>query len=97
MADSLHTDLKALRRMVKEAHLILTTTVLPEGRAERASELLGTASALAANLVARSGETTPSALGQKGGLVTAKRGSDYFRQLAARRTRHGGGRPRKGT
>jgi hypothetical protein len=27
--------------------------------------------------------------------VTAKRGSDYFRKLAAKRKTHGGGRPRK--
>jgi len=27
--------------------------------------------------------------------VTAKRGSDHFRQLAARRRTHGGGGPRK--
>ncbi len=31
----------------------------------------------------------------KGGSVIAKRGSDYFRQLAARRKTHGGGRPRQ--
>jgi hypothetical protein len=35
------------------------------------------------------------ALGRKGRSVIAKRGSDYFRQLAARRKTHGGGRPRK--
>lgn len=39
----------------------------------------------------------PSAieLGRLGGTVTAKRGPDYFRELAARRKTHGGGRPRK--
>ena len=39
----------------------------------------------------------PSAieLGRIGGTVTAKRGPDYFRELAARRKTHGGGRPRK--
>jgi len=35
------------------------------------------------------------ALGRKGGSVIAKRESEYFRQLAARRKTHGGGRPRK--
>jgi len=34
-------------------------------------------------------------MGRKGGTVTAKRGSDYFRKLAAMRKSHGGGRPRK--
>ena len=39
----------------------------------------------------------PSAveLGRLGGTETAKRGPDYFRELAARRKTHGGGRPRK--
>jgi hypothetical protein len=32
---------------------------------------------------------------RKGGSVTAKRGSAYFRKLAARRKTHGGGGPRK--
>jgi hypothetical protein len=36
-----------------------------------------------------------SQLGRLGGTVTAKRGPDYFRELAARRKTHGGGRPRK--
>ncbi len=34
-------------------------------------------------------------LGREGGSVTAKRGSAYFRKLAARRKTHGGGRPSK--
>ncbi len=39
----------------------------------------------------------PSAveLGRLGGAVTAKRGSDYFRELAARRKTNAGGRPRR--
>jgi hypothetical protein len=41
------TDLKALRNMIAEAELILTTTTLPQGRAERARELLGAAVKLA--------------------------------------------------
>ena len=36
-----------------------------------------------------------SQLGRRGGTVTAQRGPDYFRELAARRKTHGGGRPRK--
>jgi hypothetical protein len=34
-------------------------------------------------------------LGRRGGKVTAKRGSEYFRQIAAMRKIHGGGRPPK--
>jgi hypothetical protein len=86
------TDLKALREMIAQAHLILTTTTLPQGRAERACELLDTATKLADHLLTISPAAT---LGQKGGLKTAKRGSEYFRQLSARRKNHAGGRPRK--
>ncbi len=78
--------------MISEAHLILTTTDLPQGRAERACELLDTAVKLADHLVSVSPAAT---LGQKGGLKTAKRGSDYFRKLAAMRKNRSGGRPKK--
>ena len=36
-----------------------------------------------------------AALGKKGGSKTAKRGSDYFRKLAAKRKTFGSGRPSK--
>jgi hypothetical protein len=35
------------------------------------------------------------ALGRRGGQVTAKRGSEYFRQIAAQRKTKAGGRPPK--
>jgi hypothetical protein len=88
------TDLRALRNLIKQADLVLTTspTKLPEGRSERAHELLGAAVKLADDLVA-----TPAAarLGQRGGMKTAKRGADYFRKIAGMRKTHAGGRPRK--
>lgn len=78
--------------MIAEAQHILATTELPEGRAERARELLASAVFLADHLI----ETSPAAaLGKKGGNTTAKRGSDYFRKIAAMRKEHRGGRPRK--
>jgi hypothetical protein len=49
-------------------------------RAERLSESLASA---------------PAKLGSKGGKETAKRGSEYFRQLAAMRKTKAGGRPAK--
>jgi hypothetical protein len=83
-------DLQALRNTIKAAHDILRTTILPEGRSARAYELLTAALHLADNLL----EESPAAkLGAKGGKVTAKRGSEYFRQIAAKRKTHGGGRP----
>jgi hypothetical protein len=87
-------ELTALRNMIAEAELILSTTDLPEGRAVRSRELLTSAMALADDLLA-SAKAPAAALGRKGGSVTAKRGSEYFRQLAAKRKTLGGGRPRK--
>jgi hypothetical protein len=85
-------DLRALRNLISEAHAILATTKLPEKRSERAYELLSAAVSLADDLLLQSPAAT---LGKKGGKTTAKRGSEYFRQLAARRKRFAGGRPPK--
>jgi hypothetical protein len=85
-------DLKALRKMIAEAHDLLRTTNLPEERSQRAYELLTASIHLADSLL----EESPAAtLGAKGGKETAKRGSEYFRQIAAKRKTHAGGRPAK--
>ncbi|MFZ0802212.1 MAG: hypothetical protein WAN70_08595 [Terriglobales bacterium] len=85
-------DLKALRQIIGEAHDILRTTTLPERRAERAYELLTVAVSLTDALLEQSPAAT---LGAKGGKETAKRGSDYFRKIAAMRKERKGGRPSK--
>ncbi|MGA9896527.1 MAG: hypothetical protein WBQ09_00370, partial [Terriglobales bacterium] len=82
-------DLKALRQIIGEAHDILRTTTLPERRAERAYELLTVAVSLTDALLEQSPAAT---LGAKGGKETAKRGSDYFRKIAAMRKERKGGR-----
>lgn len=85
-------DLHALRNTIKAAHDIVRTTTLPEGRSQRVYELLTAALHLADALL----EESPAAkLGAKGGKATAKRGSEYFRQIAAKRKTHAGGRPKK--
>lgn len=85
-------DLRSLRNLISEAHDILRTTTLPESRSERAYELLTAALNLADNLM----EESPAVvLGTKGGKATAKRGSEYFRELAAKRKTFAGGRPPK--
>ena len=98
---STRQELTALRDLISEAHLILSTTELPEGRAVRSRELLVSAMALADDLLsqaAKPSKASPAAtLGRKGGSVTAKKGSDHFRQLAAMRKTRAGGRPRKAT
>jgi hypothetical protein len=86
------TDLKALRNLIAEADSLLATTKLPEGRSERAHELLVAAIKLADNLL----EIKPAAvLGAKGGKKTAQRGSDYFKLIASMRKTMAGGRPPK--
>lgn len=78
--------------MISEAHDILRTTTLPESRSERAYELLTAALNLADHLMK---ESPAVVLGAKGGKATAKRGSEYFRELAAKRKKFAGGRPSK--
>ena len=84
-------DLKALHSMIAQAHRLLSTVELPEGRAIAARETLRAAEALAAELL----KTPPAvAMGKKGGLKTAERGPDYFKKIAAMRKTRAGGRPR---
>ena len=85
-----NNDLRALRNMINEARLILATTTLPEGRSERAYELLEAAVHLADDLLSVSPAV---ALGKKGGRETAKRGADYYSKISAMRKEHRGGRP----
>ncbi len=86
------TDLRALRNMILEADTILSTTDLPEGRAERARELLTASVALADELLK---ESPAARLGAKGGKKTAERGPEYFRKIAGMRKTRAGGRPSK--
>ena len=90
------TELTALKNLLSETDLILSTTDLPQSRTARCRELLRSALALTDDLLSQSKQSIAAiTLGRKGGAVTAKRGSAYFRKLAARRKTHGGGRPRK--
>ena len=78
--------------MIAEVQSILATIELPESRVQRANEVLTTALSLADHLL----EQSPAvALGREGGKITAKRGSEYYRKIAAMRKEHKGGRPSK--
>ena len=88
-------ELTALKNLISEADLVLSTAKLPENRTARCRELLSAATAIADDLLTQAKMPAAAQLGAKGGSVTAKRGSDYFRKLAARRKHHRGGRPRK--
>ena len=92
---STRAELATLKNLLREADLILATTDLPEGRAVRCRELLRSAIALIDDLLNNAKLPAAAVLGHRGGIETAKRGSDYFRQLAAKRKTLGGGRPRK--
>jgi hypothetical protein len=70
----------------------MTSPDLPQGRSQRANELLTAALHLADDLLQESPAAT---LGAKGGKATAKRGPDYFRKIASMRKEHKGGRPAK--
>lgn len=85
-------DLRALRNLISEAKDLLATTNLPDGRSQRAHELLIAAVSLSDHLL---GQSPAVDLGKRGGKTTAKRGSDYFRKIASMRSEFRGGRPKK--
>lgn len=89
-------SLQSLKNLVAEVDLLISTTApLPENRTTRCRELLRAALALTDDLLAQQKMTPAAVLGSKGGSATAaKRGSEYFRQLAAKRKKRAGGRPR---
>jgi hypothetical protein len=88
-------ELGTLKRLLSETDLILSTAELPENRTARCRELLKAAIALTDDLYKQEKLPAAALLGKKGGSQTAKRGSDYFRQIAAKRKVRAGGRPRK--
>ncbi|HET9406102.1 MAG TPA: hypothetical protein VFO39_02590 [Candidatus Sulfotelmatobacter sp.] len=90
------SELTTLKKLLSDTdHILATTPDLPENRTARCRELLTSAMAIADDLLAQSKLPAAAQLGRKGGSVIAKRGSAYFRKLAAKRKTFGGGRPRK--
>ncbi len=90
------TELLALKNLIADASLTLETTPdLPQNRTASCRESLAAALALVDDLIKQSRMAPAAVLGKKGGTTTAKRGSEYFRQLAAQRKTRGGGRPPK--
>ena len=84
-------DIHALRNLIDEAHAVISTIDLPQGRGKRAISLLESALTLTDDLIAN---PPAASLGKLGGMKTAERGSEYFKKIAAMRKRHGGGRPK---
>jgi len=85
-------DLKALKRLINQADLVLATIPDPHPSIPSARESLNAALALAGNLA---NVNHAAALGAKGGTKTAERGPEYFARIAAMRTNRKGGRPKK--
>ena len=93
--ESNKTELTALKNLLSQTHRILATTDLPQDRTARCRVLLRSALTITDDLLKQTKSPAATVLGRKGGAAIARRGSDYFRKLAARRKTHGGGRPRK--
>lgn len=92
-ANDRERDLHALRNLIDEAHAVISMADLPKDRAKRAVKLLSSALQLADDLI--SVPPAASSLGKLGGDKTAQRGSEYFRQIAAKRKTKAGGRPKQ--
>lgn len=92
-ANDRERDLQALRNLIDEAQLVISTTDLPEARTKRAVKLLDSALALTGDLLAA--PSSAVSLGQRGGKKTAERGPEYFKKIAAMRKTKAGGRPKK--
>jgi hypothetical protein len=90
---SIRTELAALKNILDQA--LETVPDMPENRTARFRELLASALALTGDLLKQAKTPSAVALGRKGGQASARKGSEYFRRLAAKRKTHGGGRPRK--
>jgi len=89
-------SVEALKNILEEIELLISTAEpLSQNRTPACLDLIRTASALADDIAKQEHLTPAAVMGHKGGSTTAQRGSDYFRQLAARRKVKAGGRPRK--
>ena len=95
--ESNRASVEALKNMLSEVDLILSTTEpLPENRTARCRELLASSLALTDDLTHQGREKPAAALGHKGGSATsALHGTEHYRMMAASRKVHAGGRPRK--
>jgi hypothetical protein len=91
------TELQALKNLLTETELVLSTSPdLPQGRTPRSLELLRAALALTDDLIGQAKLRPAAILGHKGGSSTARKlGSEHFRKLASMRKHRKGGRPRK--
>lgn len=76
-------DIHTLRNLIDEAHVVVSSSTLAEGRSKRAASLLESALALVDDFIAQ--PPSAVALGRRGGVKTAERGSAYFSEIAKKR------------
>jgi hypothetical protein len=88
---------EGMANLIEQAeHILATAPPLPENRTAPCRELLQAALALTNDLLSQAKLPAAAALGRKGGSTTSRRhGPEHYRQMAAKRKIHGGGRPRK--
>lgn len=89
------SDLRALKSLIDQAYLIVSTEPIPRGGIESARENLDAARRLAKVLLMKPETSAAAELGKIGGKKTAERGPEYFRDIAAKRKTRAGGRPKK--
>jgi hypothetical protein len=89
------TELRTLKRLLSQADEIVSSPSLSQSSNARCREVLRSALAITDDLILQTTAPAMAAqLGRKGGTQTAKRGPEYFRQLAGKRKTFGGGRPK---
>ncbi|MGH7972519.1 MAG: hypothetical protein ACREIC_27715 [Limisphaerales bacterium] len=86
-------DMHTLRNLIDEAHAVISMADLPPDRTKRAVKLLASALELTDVLISLPPEA--AAIGRRGGLKTAERGSEYFKEISAKRKTKSGGRPKQ--
>ena len=91
-------ELRTLKNLLTQAdHILATAPELPENRTAACRDVLTAALALTDDLLKQGTPANAAVtLGRKGGSTTSLRhGVEHYRQMAAKRKTHGGGRPRK--
>jgi len=90
-----HSDVRALKNLVDQAYLVVSTDPIPRGGIESIRENLDAARRLARLLLVKPEKSAAVELGERGGKKTAERGPEYFSQIASMRKTKAGGRPKK--
>lgn len=90
------SDVRTLKNLIEQARLIAHADPFPKGGVAVLRENLDTAWELVKLLLVKpTPESIAAELGKRGGQETAKRGADYYSEIAGLRKTKAGGRPKK--